>query len=157
MIPSKFLFIPQVNFNGVLSFGNTGVVSQNPVAFPSSSAGPIMAPFWTQSQFSGSTGHVYYRADSTSRTLTNLQDEIAGVFRGTGITQPSLVLSQAIIVTWIDLQDQSDSQVGSHVAADGSTPLKVVAHWLVLLTVYRNAIFPCSFFILGLVQHSFLE
>ena len=91
-----WLFSPQVNTNGVLSFGQPYTrTSSSGSNFDSVFSPPIIAPFWDDINVQNG-GEIYYRQVFNSFIIEAVQQEVSSRYPEIGLFYPSLVF----VATW---------------------------------------------------------
>ena len=85
---------PQVNTNGILSFGNQ-FIWITIRRFPLAAGRSLIAPFWDDVD-TRRFGNIYYRVTSNATLLQKARDQLRELFPSTGSFAPT----QLVIATW---------------------------------------------------------
>ena len=84
--------VPQINDNGVISFGSSFDDEDTPLPLPLDGDDRIIAPYWADVDIRG-TGNICYRQTTDPSLLIRASSEISKNF-------PSVVVTYLLIVTW---------------------------------------------------------
>jgi len=86
--------LPQINDNGVISFGSRYNVC-TPLSLPLDGTDKIIAPYWADVDIRG-TGNIYYRQTTDSSLLARAASEIRAAYP----TSLNNTVSNLLIATW---------------------------------------------------------